>query len=295
MDGRSESEPEPEPDAPSWTDLPDEVLLRIFSFLGARDLAAVEATARHHAAPAGAGVQVAADGDEGAPLSLAEAAARRVAQSSPQLRASARREGESWKRTLALLEAGLYAGGSVLRDLPVALAATWILVYDEPYDHRTSDADLERVPADARDVLVCARDGDSDTFALAAWAPRETALRETHGAEDAFGDGETAFTGLATVSENECDGVFWYRWTGSAFGFSGSPRLWLWKADAGIKQRDQDTHPEELSETRLSWNLEEHSTGGWRAGLAIDLGQRPGAWRKQLFYRMATAEIDALE
>lgn len=38
-----------------------------------------------------------------------------------------------------------------------------------------------------------------------------------------------------------------------------------------------------------------HSTGGWRAGTFIDLGQRPDGWRKLLFYRMPTAQEDKLE
>jgi hypothetical protein len=38
-----------------------------------------------------------------------------------------------------------------------------------------------------------------------------------------------------------------------------------------------------------------HSTGGWRAGTFIDLGQRPDGWYKLLFYRMPTAQEDQLE
>ena len=64
---------------------------------------------------------------------------------------------------------------------------------------------------------------------------------------------------------------------------------------AGIKQLDQRYHPEQASETRLSWNLDMHSTGGWRAGTFIDLGLCPDGWRKLLFYRMPTAQEDQLE
>ena len=36
---------------------------------------------------------------------------------------------------------------------------------------------------------------------------------------------------------------------------------------------------------RLSWNLETLSTGGWRAGLAYDLGDST-EWYKCCYYRM---------
>ena len=71
-----------------------------------------------------------------------------------------------------------------------------------------------------------------------------------------------------------------YRWAGHAFGFSSHPELWLWAADAGIKQHGA----EERSDDRLSWNLDTLSTGGWRAGRVTDLGSSR-VWEKRLYYR----------
>ena len=71
-------------------------------------------------------------------------------------------------------------------------------------------------------------------------------------------DGDAAWHGGATKSENEEESVFWYRWPGHSFGFSSHPDLWLWYADSAIKQRGH----EERSDDRLSWNLETRSTGG---------------------------------
>ena len=72
-----------------------------------------------------------------------------------------------------------------------------------------------------------------------------------------------------------------YRWSGRSFGFSSHPDLWLWAADAGIKQRGSEERPDD----RLSWNLDTRSTGGWRAGRVIDLGGSR-EWEKRLYYRM---------
>ena len=61
--------------------------------------------------------------------------------------------------------------------------------------------------------------------------------------------------------------------------------VWYGMMVTGIKQLDQRRHPEQSSESRLSWNLDTASTGGWRAGTFIDLGQRPNGWRKLLYVR----------
>lgn len=258
-------------------------------------------------------------------LSLPELAARMLVASAQALpvrpdglrpvRKYERGPGESHKQVLQLLESGLLTTG-VLHNCPVAAveAGGWTLAYAAPYAHRTSDADLERVPASARYVLAAAvrvgdaaggghelalraffrgllspdsrshdpaaqgaagsaAAGDGPTFHLLAWGSREVVLRETHG------DG---FRGEATTSENEEDSVFWYRWRGRSFGFSSHPQLWLWLADAGLKQRGAAFEPR--PEDRLSWNLETRSTGGFRAGRVLDLGASR-EWEKRLYYR----------
>ena len=227
---------------------------------------------------------------------------------------------ESHKQVLQLLEQGLLTRG-VLHGVPVTAVegSGWKLAYAAPYAHRTRDSDLESVPPNARFVMAAAinvgrnASGDShvgsvsarlrsmlgvsdkltttaaqvaggsngcndcDTgqqaFHLLAWGKRETVLAVTHQ--------EHIFEGMGTTTDNEEESVYWYRWPNSSFGFSSDPNLWLWAADAGIKQRGL----EERSEDRLSWNLDLRSTGGWRAGRVIDLGNSR-EWEKRLYYRL---------
>ena len=227
---------------------------------------------------------------------------------------------ESHKQVLQLLEKGLLTRG-VLHGVAVGAVegSGWQLAYAAPYSHRTCDSDLESVPQSARYVMVAAihvgeslsgsssggsvsarlrsmlgvsdkpttsaaqatggssGGGESDAgqqaFHLLAWGRRETVLAVTHK--------EHTFEGLGTTTDNEEESVFWYRWPSHSFGFSSDPNLWLWAADAGIKQRGF----EERSEDRLSWNLDLRSTGGWRAGRVIDLGNSR-EWEKRLYYRL---------
>lgn len=320
--------------AAGWDDLPAEVLLRICLRLDWRSLVRLGGVSRILREPV-------ACGSEDEALSLPEQAARRLAEEDSLLRPGARREGESWRETLCLLHNGLYRSGVLGRTgtepfclLKQVVDAGWIVAYEAEYSHRTSDEDLERVPDDARDVLVAAvaarnpadqgaraatsalstlpampsagassftlpvaaNDGSSPPthtappeLHLAAWGPRDIVLRETH-SDETFGGGASTIP-----AEDVHCGVYFYRWPGSSVGFSAHPDLHLWRADAGIKQLDQTTTPEQASDTRLSWNLDEESTGGWRAGTFIELGQRPVGWQKLLYYRMATTEIDQLE
>jgi len=55
----------------------------------------------------------------------------------------------------------------------------------------------------------------------------------------------------------------------------------LYYADSAIKRGMREAAPGD----RLSWNLETQSTGGWRAGLAYDLGDST-EWYKCCYYRM---------
>ena len=71
----------------------------------------------------------------------------------------------------------------------------------------------------------------------------------------------------------------------NSFGFSAHPKLLLWAADSAIKLLPGGAEHEERSAERLSWNLDTRSTGGWRAGTAIDLGDSV-EWEKRLYYRM---------
>jgi len=220
--------------------------------------------------------------------------------------------GECHKHVLNLLERGLLTRG-VLHDVPLSAVERtgWHLAYAEPYSHRTQASDLERVPADARYVMAAAihvgpeepeglatravrtvlgrlalasgiaiaapaaseagGPAGEKRFHLLAWGRREVVLKVTHSEE---------FTGLGTRSENEDESVYWYRWQRSSFGFSSHPELWLWLADAGIKQRGVEERPDD----RLSWNLESRSTGGWRAGRVFDLGSSK-EWEKRVYYR----------
>ena len=175
--------------------------------------------------------------------------------------------GEGHKHTLNLLERGMLTRG-VLHDVPESSVERtgWQLAYAEPYCHRTQASDLERVPTSARYVMVAAMyvgpegsegftaralrtvfgrlsfapaaaapvTGEAGgaagerRFRLLAWGRRETVLKVTHTVE---------FPGLGTYSENEEESVYWYRWQRCSFGFSSHPELWLWLADAGVKQR----------------------------------------------------------
>lgn len=246
--------------------LQDEMLLAILAFLGVEALARLERSCLRF------GV-----GHSAEPAPLPERAAqlstvRLAAGGGRQLE---KRDGESWKALMLLMECGFLAEG-VLHGFPLEnLERTgWQLAYQARYDHRTRDHHLEKVPAEARYVFVGARKSlQSREFALAAWGTRSTVLRVTHGDE---------FWGHRTKSENLEHGVYWYRWEGNSFGFSSHPDLWLMLADCAIKL----IGIEECSDDRLSWNLEFRSTGGWRAGREVDLGQEPKEWQKCLYYRM---------
>eukprot|EP00316_Scyphosphaera_apsteinii_P001641 CAMPEP_0119315304 /NCGR_PEP_ID=MMETSP1333-20130426/35251_1 /TAXON_ID=418940 /ORGANISM="Scyphosphaera apsteinii, Strain RCC1455" /LENGTH=295 /DNA_ID=CAMNT_0007320619 /DNA_START=29 /DNA_END=913 /DNA_ORIENTATION=- len=241
--------------------------------------------------------------DDQEQLSLPERAAqRRIARATSQpvrpdglqpIRPYQRAAGEGHRHVLQLLECGLLTRG-VLHNVPVSAVerSGWSLAYCAEYKQRTRDADLDKVPASARYVLVAAvrrgrsesvaassslferlilrqrpssseqsssQGSSSSSFALLAWGKRQVVLRVTH---------DESFHGFATTTSNEEESVFWYRWTNHSFGFSSDPSLWLWAADAAIKQIGREA----CSEDRLSWNLDLHSTGGWRAGTVIDLG-----------------------
>lgn len=132
-------------------------------------------------------------------------------------------------------------------------------------------------PATSAATQVAGSDGSGDSdaeqaFHLLAWGTRETVLAVTHEESD--------FQGHGTTTDNEEEGVYWYRWPNHSFGFSSDPSLWLWAADSGIRWPG-----EKRSEDRLSWNLDLHSTGGWRAGRVIDLG-KSREWEKRLYYRL---------
>lgn len=212
--------------------------------------------------------------------------------------------GERHTQVLSLYEHGLLRPG-VLHDVPLRAiegeGEGWIQAYRRPYKHRTSDADLDAaIPSEARYVLLGAvsmtgarstgrfangsacqplpsreelMDGSGLVFSTLAWGRRETVLKVTHH--------ERSFGGGATTSSNLEDGVHWYRWPAHAIGFSSDPNLFLYYADSGIKRGLREVAPAD----RLSWNLETRSTGGWRAGLAYDLGDS-GEWYKCCYYRM---------
>lgn len=106
-------------------------------------------------------------------------------------------------------------------------------------------------------------------------------LRTTHDAGRPDGGHESGFRGGRTSTDNVEGGVHFYRWREHAMGFSADPSLFLYYADSGIKRGFEEARPAD----RLSWNLETVSSGGWRAGEYIDLGDS-GEWMKCLYYRM---------
>mmetsp|Transcript_118574 Transcript_118574/g.369358 ORF Transcript_118574/g.369358 Transcript_118574/m.369358 type:complete len:293 (+) Transcript_118574:69-947(+) len=251
---------------PRLSSLPGGLSLHILGGLSARELSRLECSCRLFAAE---------DPVTGLPVPEHAAQQGVVRSSQEACLEVGRGPGDSWKCVLDLFDHGFFRGG-VLHGFPVAaLERTgWRCAYMEGYSHRTADEDLEKVPPEARFVFVGAREGRGNPeFALAAVAPRKVALSQTHGAR---------FRGAATKTANLDRGVYWYRWPDHSFGFSSQEDLFLFFADCGIKRGVLEQRPED----RLSWNLETESTGGWRAGLALDLGSRPGAWLKCLYYRL---------
>lgn len=220
-----------------WDDLPVEVLQVICEHLDWRSLCKLEMVGcRPLRFLVESDRQVGDDKSCGQQLGLIEHAARRRALPNSSLRLSARRPDESWKFVCAMIEMGVYRKGVLGRATAKSIAlprhvvdAHWILAYEAQYDHRTQDEDLERVPSDARDVLVAAMPRVDSRKApelyLAAWGPRDIVLRETHDPSNFFG--------RQTTTSNWHEEVCFYRWPGSSFGFSEHPSLHLWKADSG--------------------------------------------------------------
>jgi hypothetical protein len=221
-----------------WDDLPLEVLQVVCAHLDWRNLCTLEVVGcRLLSLPTDSQTELREGGDASyrEQLGMIEHAAKRMALADPLLRPSARRPDESWKFVCAMLEMGVYRQGVLGRAAgkPALsrhmLSTHWTLTYEAQYDHRTRDEDLERVPDDARDVLVAAMPrvdtGQPPELYLAAWGPRDVVLRETHDPVE--------FLGRQTTTSNEHEGVFFYRWPGCSFGFSEDPSLHLFLADAG--------------------------------------------------------------
>lgn len=251
-------------------------VLDIFSFCPAQALGHLECCCRRFLKPVDEGFAPA-----GSELSLTELAARlqlrHARAANPDLRSYERGENESHMQVLRMLGAGLLQPG-VLHEVPVSCTSSrgcgWIRGYERPYEHRTSDADIDSaVPPDARFVLMAARRRQSMYYTLLAWGTRDAVLRATHD--------RVRFRGGDTRSDNIENGVFYYRWPEHAMGFSSDPSLYLLYADSARARGI----PETFSADRLSWNLETLSTGGWRAGDTCDLGNSV-EWLKCLYYRM---------
>ena len=284
-------------DDPTWMEDPH--VARRAEWLGAvRTLCRLERCCRHLWEPCIATASGAGDG-EGAPvetlsLSLPEAAARQyllALSSAPtaamRTDATKLRPGETWKQQLHLAGIGALCTGP-LHNLPVSAVESmggWQLAYDEPYYHKTSDRLLtELVPEDAAEVFVGARNADSAVFHLSARAPTQVVRFEGQlKGLNVYRDGPNT----ATCCHEQ---TYWYWWREHSFGFSADKNLFLYYADSAIATG----RPEPASESRLSWNLESQSTGGWRAGTVTELGEqrRGNRWRKCLYYRMANVAED---
>ena len=285
-------------DDPTWMEDPH--VARRAEWLGAvRTLCRLERCCRHLWEPCIATASGAGDG-EGAPvetlsLSLPEAAARQyllALSSAPtaamRTDATKLRPGETWKQQLHLAGIGALCTGP-LHNLPVSAVESmggWQLAYDEPYYHKTSDRLLtELVPEDAAEVFVGARNADSAVFHLSARAPTQVVRFEGQlKGLNVYRDGPNT----ATCCHEQ---TYWYWWREHSFGFSADKNLFLYYADSAIAAQGR---PEPASESRLSWNLETQSTGGWRAGTVTELGEqrRGNRWRKCLYYRMANVAED---
>ena len=285
-------------DDPTWMEDPH--VARRAEWLGAvRTLCRLERCCRHLWEPCIATASGAGDG-EGAPvetlsLSLPEAAARQyllALSSAPtaamRTDATKLRPGETWKQQLHLAGIGALCTGP-LHNLPVSAVESmggWQLAYDEPYYHKTSDRLLtELVPEDAAEVFVGARNADSAVFHLSARAPTQVVRFEGQlKGLNVYRDGPNT----ATCCHEQ---TYWYWWREHSFGFSADKNLDLHYADSAIAAQGR---PEPASESRLSWNLEAQSTGGWRAGTVTELGEqrRGNRWRKCLYYRMASVAED---
>ena len=285
-------------DDPTWMEDPH--VARRAEWLGlVRTLCRLERCCRHLWEPCIATASGAGDG-EGAPvetlsLSLPEAAARQyllALSSAPtaamRTDATKLRPGETWKQQLHLAGIGALCTGP-LHNLPVSAVESmggWQLAYDEPYYHKTSDRLLtELVPEDAAEVFVGARNADSAVFHLSARAPTQVVRFEGQlKGLNVYRDGPNT----ATCCHEQ---TYWYWWREHSFGFSADKNLFLYYADSAIAAQGR---PEPASESRLSWNLESQSTGGWRAGTVTELGEkrRGNRWRKCLYYRMANVAED---
>ena len=126
----------------------EEMLLCVLEKLSTRELCNLEQVCSAFRRPA-----VLSVGDERP--SLPEAAAKGVVTRAEHLRPYARVGAEPWRKVLLMSEGGMMAPG-VLYDVPMAAVqqSGWTLSYRQPYSHRTSDADLDSVPAHARYILV---------------------------------------------------------------------------------------------------------------------------------------------
>lgn len=295
------------PDLPiTLPTLDDELLLCVCESLDARQLCRLACVCTRLSAPA-------APHADGEVLSLTERAAKCAVQAAHErgdTRGYTRGPSERWTQVLTLFERGLMRRG-VLYAVPLGAVTSrdsgWIKAYDERYEHKTSDEDLERVPLEARYVLIgavdmsgaMAADGtrqrspgrdeldraleesnplDTLTFTLAAWGPREEVLRTTHD--------EQGFSGGRTTTDNQVDAVYWYRWPRHSFGFTADPKINLWFADVEGDRRFGGSGDESSGESRLSWNLETISTGGFRAGKNTDLGEDSQQFYKRVYYRL---------
>jgi len=127
-------------------------------------------------------------------------------------------------------------------------------------------------------VLIAARRGHlhPQQLALAAWGTPAEVFTVTHD--------KNTFKGGKTVSSNLVGGTHWYLWPEHAFGFSLDPQLHLWYADVGDQIRYGGSGEIKDASSRLSWNLESGSTGGYRAGEHGGLGTAPCDWMKCVYY-----------
>jgi len=159
-----------------------------------------------------------------------------------------------------------------------AAGAGWTTIYDE-HRHSTGDAGLAKKCKGYKLLLVGARKGSSETFALCAVAPPAVVFKKTE-------DNTT----------HEHRGVWWYHCAEAgdddddadddvhvSMGFALSATVELQQADTHNSGHGETNDDEADGRGRLSWHLSSGS-GGWRAGLEIEL-DFDTEWRKVILAR----------
>ncbi|CAF1927214.1 unnamed protein product [Rotaria magnacalcarata] len=148
-----------------------------------------------------------------------------------------------------------WPSSSVAHDVPLSsLVSSWNIIYDHPYSHVTTIADLRALISQCnKQIMVGAIQGSSSMILkIAAMGPLEIlSLNSPLNQPTTFGN------------------VNWYLTPSKSFGFAPSSTT--------INCSSADYDESDNTENRLSWHLQ--GDGGWRAGTAKSLNNN-SEWRK---------------